>query len=138
MKKQILKLTPKMVRNLELPLIPGSPIIIGSANIHHIQERHPRDYRKYFKSMRSILKNPDLVKPREDGSLQFIRIINGEEVIVVVRPTKKGVLFVRTMYSNKRRVAETISRNPSFYIGIFFVVENAKERIINNFQCVLL
>ena len=51
MNKQIGKLSKQVISLLDLSYQEGQPIILGEANIEHMQRQHPEDYIKYGKDI---------------------------------------------------------------------------------------
>ena len=84
------------------------PIYIGNDNILHMQTEHPIDYSNYGSDIAIILNNPTYVSKHPDcgdGAIHYIRVYNPGNIYVklVVRPTKKEVLFVRSLFIISRR-----------------------------------
>jgi len=78
-------------------------IYIGDDNIEHMKSEHPKDYIKYGKNIKEILENPTYVSKhitKDDNSIHYIRVFkeSNDYVKVIVRPTQKGKLFVRSVF----------------------------------------
>lgn len=101
MNKRIGKISQNVINILNLNIEEDTPIFIGEANIEHMQNRHPEDYKKYGKFIPDIIENPTYIaRDEKKNSIEYIRkyIINNEMVMVVVRASGKDKYFVRTMY----------------------------------------
>jgi hypothetical protein len=59
-KRQIGKITNRVICLLELDIPEDTPIYINDHNIEIIQEKHPDDFMKYGNDIEEILNNPDL------------------------------------------------------------------------------
>ncbi|WP_059047469.1 PBECR3 domain-containing polyvalent protein [Paenibacillus rubinfantis] len=95
----IASLSARTVELLGLTLKPGTPIFIGEENLEHMRKNHPEDYQNYSKHIADIIKNPHYVsKHPKDGSIQYIKELDSR-VLVAVRTTQSGKLFVRTLFS---------------------------------------
>lgn len=101
MNKQIGKVTKKIIKILDLPYIEEQPIFIGEANLKHMKEEHPIDFKKYGANIEEIIKNPTyLARNEKKKSIEFIKKykIDNEYVLVAVRVSNNEVHFARTMY----------------------------------------
>jgi hypothetical protein len=97
---QIGKITPKVAVILDVVPV-DSPILLSESTINHIQNRHPKDYARYGKYIAKIINTPDYVGLRPtDGTVVYVKefTFENENVKLAVRATKKGVLFVRSLY----------------------------------------
>jgi hypothetical protein len=79
------------------------PIYIGDDNIEHIKSEHPHAYARYGADIKDILENPKYVSQHpicNDDSIHYIKIYtqSNDYVKVVVKPTKAGKLFVKSMF----------------------------------------
>ena len=84
------------------------PIYIGDENIEHMKSEHPYAYTRYGADIRDILENPKYVSKHpidNDNSIHYIRVYtsNNDYVKVVVKPTKGGKLFVKSMFKIDRQ-----------------------------------
>lgn len=87
----------------KLDLKVNQPIFISEGNITHIKSAHPEDYEKYFPSLSEILNNPDYVGLHPNGkSIEYFKFFDtegeNEKVLVAIRATKAGTLFVKSLY----------------------------------------
>lgn len=101
MNKQIGKVTRKIIKILNLKYDKEEPIFIGEANIAHMKEEHPEDFKKYGANIEDIIKNPTyLARNEKKKSIEFIKEykIDNEYVLVAVRVSNNNVHFARTMY----------------------------------------
>jgi len=91
-------LTQQVIDLLDLDFKAGTPIYIGELNIEHMEQSHPKDFRKYGRKIGLILSAPDYVGYNEkDESIEYIRSF-GLYVKVAVRVSNSGSLFVRSLY----------------------------------------
>ena len=100
-KQKIGSFSRKVIELLQLDMIEGTPIYIGSSNIEHIKNRHPYEYDKYFSCISDILSAPDYVgRNPSDESISFVKYYQmGEEYVrVAVRVTTKGTAFAKTLH----------------------------------------
>ena len=82
---------------LDLDINP-TDIFLGQTNIEHMKKEHPEDYDKYYALLSEILSSPDFVgKHPSKGSIEFIKSLD-EHVMVAVRASGSGKLFVRSLY----------------------------------------
>lgn len=91
---------------------------IGEANLKHMSEEHPEDFKKYGASIEDIIKNPTyLARNEKKKSIEFIKEykVNEEYVLIVVRVSSKNVHFARTMYIMADEKAEKYFRHNYFY-----------------------
>lgn len=80
----------------------NQPIFISEGNEEHIKKDHPIEYEKYFSELSNILDDPDYLGVHPNGrSIQYFKFFGDgpERVLVAVRATNKGKLFVRSLYS---------------------------------------
>lgn len=80
----------------------NQPIFISEGNEEHIKKTHPVEYENYFSELSNILDNPDYLGIHPNGrSIQYFKFFGDgpERVLVAVRATNKGTLFVRSLYS---------------------------------------
>ena len=84
---------------MNLDLTAGTPIYIGELNIEHMEQNHPKDFRKYGRRIGRILAEPDYIGLNDkDESIEYIKAF-GQFVKVAVRVSNSGSLFVRSLYS---------------------------------------
>ena len=79
----------------------NTPIYLGSANIAHMQAKHPREYRKYGACIGLILATPDYVGTNPtDGSVEYVKefVVEQEYVKVAVRVSGGNTFYARSMY----------------------------------------
>ena len=98
MNQQIGKISKKIIRILDLDYKEEQPIFIGEANIKHMKERHPEDFKKYGASIKDIIKDPTyLAKNEKKKSIEFIKkykLDNDEYVLIAVRVTNNNILIL--------------------------------------------
>lgn len=112
--KQIGSISKKVVDLLKLPFISGTEILIGPNNVEHMRNRHEKDFEKYSSEMINILANPDYVIPHpKDESLQYIKVID-RYVLVVVRVSRGGKLFARSIYTMTTEKIDKFQRKGLF------------------------
>jgi len=87
----------KVIDCLQLPYQPCG-IYIGASNIKHIHQEHPIIYDAYLQDIPDIIQHPDYigVHPRQGGVEYVKRYEQG--IMVSVRLSSKGVLYVRSLY----------------------------------------
>lgn len=86
----------------KLKLTLNQPIFISEGNVEHIKKEHPIEYENYFSELSNILSNPDYVGIHPNGrSLEYLKFFGDgpERILVAIRATKRGTLFVRSLYS---------------------------------------
>ena len=114
MNKPIGKLDKKIIKLLWLAYKVGQPIILGDANISHMQRQHSEDFAKYGKDIKNIIANPTYVakNPNQD-SIEYIKEykIDNEFVLVAVRISSKGNLFARTLFTMTQKKINTYLKN---------------------------
>ena len=114
MNKPIGKLDKKIIKLLGLAYKEGQPIILGDANIAHMQRQHSDDFAKYGKDIKNIIANPTYVakNPNQD-SIEYIKEykIDNEFVLVAVRISSKGNLFARTLFTMTQKKINTYLKN---------------------------
>ena len=91
-----------------------APIYLGESNISHMTNKHPDDFNRYGKYIKSILKAPDYVgiNPK-DNSIEYVKefCINNEYVKVAVRVSGNGIYYARSLYVlNSERVKNFITK----------------------------
>lgn len=101
MNKQIGKVTNKIIKILNLKYKKEEPIFIGDANLKHMEEEHPEDFKKYGSKIEEIINKPTyLARNEKKNSIEFIKEykVDNEFVLVAVRVSSNNVHFARTMY----------------------------------------
>ena len=91
--RQIGQFTQAVIDALHLPVLVGTPIMLGETNIDHMKKRHPADYDKYGCDIESILSTPDYVGQNPtDSSIEYVKEyhIDDKYVKVAVRISAKG------------------------------------------------
>lgn len=97
--KQVGAFSAKIINQMGLPAMAGSPIYIGVENDQHIADEHPEDYKVYRPLLGDILASPGWIVPHpRDTTLQFVKQYGKDFVLVAVRPSKSGRWFVRSFY----------------------------------------
>lgn len=103
--KIIGRLSKRIIDEFELSLKEGQPIYIGESNLKHMESEHPEDFKKYGNKIEDIINNPDYIAKhpnKKDSAIEYIKVYKDESnnhVLVAVRATGKGVLFVRTLFT---------------------------------------
>lgn len=118
MNKQIGKVTKKTSELLGLDYQDEKPIFIGEANIAHMKEEHPEDYKKYGSKISEIIVNPTyLARNEKKKSIEYIKEykVDNEYVLVAVRVSNNDVHFARTMYVMADEKVERYKRHNYFY-----------------------
>ena len=119
MNRQIGKITKKVIKILKLDYVDEQPILIGDANIKHIKDQHPNDFKKYILKIEEIIKKPTyLARNQKKKSIEFIKkyeIEKDEYVLVVVRVSGNNINFVRTMYVMSDEKVEKYFKHKYFY-----------------------
>lgn len=118
MNKQIGKVTQKIIKILGLEYEEEQPIFIGEANIKHMKEEHPEDFKKYGANIEDIIKNPTyLARNEKKKSIEFIKEykVDNEYVLVAVRVSNNNVHFARTMYIMADEKVEKYFKHKYFY-----------------------
>lgn len=114
MKKQIGVINKKVIELLNLGINENTPVFIGKGNENHIKQKHPKDYKKYFKYISVIINNPDYVGiNKKNNSIEYVKEfkLNNDYVKVAVRVSTKGAMFARTLYTlNHNRVENFIKK----------------------------
>lgn len=99
--KQIGILNKKVIKLLGLGYENEMPILLGESNVDHMKREHIDDFVKYGDNIEEIINSPTYIarNPRQD-SIEYIKEykIDNEFVLVAVRVSSKGKLFVRTMF----------------------------------------
>lgn len=116
--KQIGKVTKKTSELLGLDYQDEKPIFIGEANIAHMKEEHPEDYKKYGSKISEIIVNPTyLARNEKKKSIEYIKEykVDNEYVLVAVRVSNNDVHFARTMYVMADEKVERYKRHNYFY-----------------------
>lgn len=106
MKKEIVKnvgkLNNKVIKLLNLSITEELPIILTESSIEHIKSNHEEDYLMYGSKIKDIINNPTYIaRNPKQGSIEYIKeykVNNSEYVLVAVRASSKGQMFVRTMF----------------------------------------
>jgi len=94
---QVGEFSENVVRLLTLAVEAGTPIFLGKSNLKHMQNTHPRDFKKYGSRLKRILSEPDYIGIRSDGTIEYIKAF-GMHIKVAVRVTLVGEYFARTLY----------------------------------------
>jgi len=102
MNKKVGKVSKKVIDILGLDYDEEKSIFIGDSNIEHMKRQHLADYEKYGKNIIDIIENPTYVaKNPNQGSIEYIKEykINNDFVLVAVRISNKGTMFVKTLFT---------------------------------------
>lgn len=103
-----------VIQLLDLPITPGTPILIGEQNIEHIKQRHAYEYDLYFYRIEEIIETPDYVGINpHDHSIGYVKLyeVNGDYVRVAVRVTTNGTYIVRSLHNLSTVNAENYIRH---------------------------
>lgn len=114
MNKQIGKVNKKVIELLGLDYEEELPIILGDTNIEHMKRQHLKDYEKYGKNIKDIIKNPTYVaRNPNQGSIEYIKEykIEDEFVLVAVRISNKGTMFAKTLFTMTKRKKDIYLKN---------------------------
>ena len=106
MNKQVGKVTKKVMELLDLEYEKELPIILGNSNIEHMKSQHFEDYIKYGRDIKEIINNPTYVaRNPNQGSIEYIKEykLNDDFVLVAVRISNKGTMFVKTLFTMSER-----------------------------------
>lgn len=93
-----------IVDTFKLDFIEGEPIYIGASNLDHMKSEHTKDFEVYGSKIKEIINNPDYIAKhpkKKNSAIEYIKVYkdtNNEHVLVAVRATGKGTLFVRTLF----------------------------------------
>jgi len=100
-KREIAKITDRVIYLLELDVKAGTPIYINDNNIERIKRKHPEDFTKYGSDLIEIINNPTYVSLHPvHGSIEYIRVYRKEQdyVLVGVRVSTTENYYVRTLF----------------------------------------
>lgn len=107
MNRRIGKLNSNIIKLLELPYNHEEPIYISDANIEHIKRKHFQDYMEYGTKIEDIIRTPTYVaKNPKQNSIEYIKEYKADNnalVLVAVRASYQGTLFVRTLFTMSER-----------------------------------
>lgn len=109
MNEKIGTITKKVIELLELDYKENSPIYIGENNIKHMQKEHYEDFIIYGNKIRDIINSPTYVaRNPKQNSIEYIKEykINNDFVLIAVRATNNGTMFVRTLFTMTKRKKE--------------------------------
>ena len=119
MNRQIGIITKKIIKILQLNYDKEQPIFIGDANIKHMQQQHPEDYKKYGTKIKEIINNPTyLARNEKKKSIEFIKKYKKEKdeyVLIAVRVSKNNIHFARTMYIMSNEKVKKYFEHDYFY-----------------------
>ena len=118
MNKQIGKISKKIIKILGLQYDKEEPIFIGDANIKHMKQEHPEDFKKYGMNLADIIENPTyLARNEKKKSIEFIKEYKEDNnfVLVAVRVSNNNVHFARTMYVMAEEKVEKYFKHKYFY-----------------------
>ncbi len=77
----------------------GDRIFLGDDNIEHMKNAHEDDYLLYGDKIEDIIAVPDfLAKHPNKVSVEYIKIFGADYVLVAVRGSSTGTLYVRTLF----------------------------------------
>ena len=119
MNRQVGTITNKVIKILNLSYKKEQPIFIGDANIKHMKEQHPEDFKRYGNKIEEIIKKPTyLARNEKKKSIEFIKrykVNKYEYVLIVVRVSNNNVNFARTMYIMADEKVEKYFKHKYFY-----------------------
>lgn len=100
MNKQIGIISNKVAKIIKRNVVEGTPIYIGVSNIQHIKSKHFDEYNLYLDNLSDIIENPDYVGySQKNNSIEYIKTIEPDNVLVAVRVSNNRKAFVKTMYA---------------------------------------
>ncbi len=98
-KKLVGSINKAVIDALGLVILEGEPIFLGESNLTHMKTEHPDNFNKYGNRLEEILSNPDFVTLHpHNESIEYIKIIEPDYVLVAVRVSLSGVAYVRTLF----------------------------------------
>ena len=119
MNRQVGTITNKVIKILNLNYKKEQPIFIGDANIMHMKEQHPDDFKRYGNKIEEIIKKSTyLARNEKKKSIEFIKrykVNKYEYVLIVVRVSNNNVNFARTMYIMADEKVEKYFKHKYFY-----------------------
>jgi hypothetical protein len=100
-KRQIGKITDRVIKLLNLNIEIDTPIYINGNNLSNIKRKHPQDFKKYGHKIKTIIENLTYISqhPR-NGSIEYIKVYKEVEeyVLVAIRISHRGNYYVRTLF----------------------------------------
>lgn len=107
-----------IIDRFKLDFMEGQPIYIGESNLNHMKSEHPKDFEIYGDKIEEIISNPDYIAKhpkKKNSAIEYIKIYkneNNDHVLVAVRATGAGTLFVRTLFvMDKEKVEKYKDKN---------------------------
>lgn len=94
---QVGEFSKTVVEILKLDVEVGTPIFIGESNRRHMEQSHPKDFKKYGSRLARVISAPDYVGVRDDGTVEYIKAF-GVHIKIAVRVSKGGDYYARSLY----------------------------------------
>ena len=85
-------------QNLGLPNRIEEDIYVGEQNLRHMMTSHPEDFNRFNSHIKDIILHADYVNFKKDKSIQFIKRIDPDIVLVAVATSSNGYWYARTIY----------------------------------------
>lgn len=91
----------------------GDPIYLGDDNVEHMKQEHKDDYLAYGDQIENILSVPDfLAKHPKKDSVEYVKVIGADYVLVAVRTSVSGIVYARTLFvMNPAKVDTYMKKN---------------------------
>ena len=67
----------------------------------HIKQRHPGDYRKYFKDISKIVSSPDYIginSKHSKNSIEMVKSYKDEDLLLAITINNNGYLYISSLY----------------------------------------
>ncbi|MHB1377736.1 MAG: PBECR3 domain-containing polyvalent protein [Candidatus Humimicrobiaceae bacterium] len=100
-KRQIGKITNRVIRLLNLEIEEDAPIFINDNNLELIAIKHPYDFAKYGNDLEKIINNPTYISQHPiNKSIEYIKVYKQEQdyVLVAVRVSLSRNYYIRTLF----------------------------------------
>lgn len=107
MKKVAGYLDKSIIEHLKLNITEGE-IILSETSVCHML-KHKEDFERYFVHIEHIISNPDYVGTHpHEGGVEFYKQFGDDFVLIAVRETRLGTLYVRSLYVRKEKKMMTL------------------------------
>ena len=99
--KKIGILKKKYLKALNINNCNCSNVYLNPGAEQHIKISHPKDYNNYFNSIKYIISKPDYLglNPRVKDSIELVRVYNRDVILISIAISKKGYLYLSSMYT---------------------------------------
>src|SRR4030042_3718133 len=100
-RREIAKITDRVICLLSLDIEEGTPIYITDNNIKTIKRKHPEDFNKYGNDLVGIINNPTYISQHPiNKSIEYIKVYKKEQdyVLVAVRVSIEGNYYGRSLF----------------------------------------